>query len=80
MSDRGTNEGKPWCIVVADDHGPEYVPSMAGVAETSPVQYCCFGESTTLLQYPSRSSCARWRYSDMPRRKSTTDSRGAGEL
>jgi mannose-1-phosphate guanylyltransferase len=39
-----------WCIVVADDHGPEYVPSAAGVAKTSPVQYCGFGEPTTLLQ------------------------------
>ena len=25
-------------------------------------------------------TCARWRYADMPRGKSTTDSRGAGEL
>ncbi len=50
MSDRSTNKGKPWCIVVADDHGPEYVPSRAGVANTSAVQYCGFGERTTLLQ------------------------------
>jgi hypothetical protein len=40
----------PWCIVVADDHGPEYVPSIAGAAISSPVQYCSFGEPTTLLQ------------------------------
>jgi hypothetical protein len=47
MSDRGATKGKPWCIVVADDHGPEYVPWMAGAAKTSPVQYCDFGEPTT---------------------------------
>lgn len=40
----------PWCIVVADDHGPEYVPSMTGSAISLPVQYCGFGEPTTLLQ------------------------------
>jgi hypothetical protein len=50
MSDRGATTGKPWCIVVADDHGPEYVPWMAGDAKTSPAQYCGFGEPTTLLQ------------------------------
>jgi hypothetical protein len=50
MSDRGANKGKPWCIVVADDHGPEYVPSVAGAAKSSPVQYYGFGEPTTLLQ------------------------------
>jgi len=36
--------------VIADDHGPEYVPSIASMAKTSPVQYCGFGEPTTLLQ------------------------------
>jgi mannose-1-phosphate guanylyltransferase len=41
---------KPWCIVVADDHGPEYVPSNTGAEKASPVQYCGFGEPTTLLQ------------------------------
>jgi hypothetical protein len=41
---------KSWCIVVADDHGPEYVPSIAGTVKSSPVQYCGFGEPTTLLQ------------------------------
>jgi hypothetical protein len=50
MSDRGAKKGKPWCIVVADDHGPEYVPSVAGAAKSSPVQYFGFGEPTTLLQ------------------------------
>jgi hypothetical protein len=50
MSDLDAKTGKPWCIVVADDHGPEYVPSMAGNAKKSPVQYCGFGGPTTLLQ------------------------------
>jgi hypothetical protein len=50
MSERVADEGKAWCIVVADDHGPEYVPSMTGIAKSSPVQYCGFGEPTTLLQ------------------------------
>ena len=36
--------------MVADDHGPEYVPWMAGAAKTLPVQYCGLGEPTTLLQ------------------------------
>jgi mannose-1-phosphate guanylyltransferase len=44
------NKRKSWCIIVADDHGPEYVPSIAGTAKSSPVQYCGFGEPTTLLQ------------------------------
>jgi hypothetical protein len=43
-------KGKAWCIVVADDHGPEYVPSIAGIAKSSPVQYCGLGEPATLLQ------------------------------
>ena len=50
MSQRVANAGKAWCIVVADDHGPEYVPTIAGAARSSPVQYCGFGEPTTLLQ------------------------------
>jgi mannose-1-phosphate guanylyltransferase len=44
------NKRKAWCVVVADDHGPEYVPLVAGSARTSPVQYCGFGEPVTLLQ------------------------------
>jgi mannose-1-phosphate guanylyltransferase len=50
MSDPDTKGRKAWCVVVADDHGPEYVPAITGVAKTSPVQYCGFGEPTTLLQ------------------------------
>jgi hypothetical protein len=50
MSDLDSNKRKSWCIVVADDHGPEYVPSAVGHIKKSPVQYCGFGEPTTLLQ------------------------------
>ena len=50
MSDLDAKKTKPWCIVVADDHGPEYVPSIGGTAKSSPVQYCGFGEPMTLLQ------------------------------
>jgi mannose-1-phosphate guanylyltransferase len=50
MSDLGPNKGRAWCIIVADDHGPEYVPSSAGFAKRSPVQYCGFGDAATLLQ------------------------------
>jgi mannose-1-phosphate guanylyltransferase len=50
MSDLEARTGNSWCIVVADDHGPEYVPSVAGSPNKSPAQYCGFGEPTTLLQ------------------------------
>jgi hypothetical protein len=50
MSERDATRRKSWCIVIADDHGPEYVPAMAGTAAPAPVQYCGFGEPTTLLQ------------------------------
>lgn len=50
MSYTNSRKAGDWCIVVADDHGPEYVPSIGGVARASPVQYCGFGEPTTLLQ------------------------------
>jgi mannose-1-phosphate guanylyltransferase len=50
MSDMDSKKRNSWCIVVADDHGPEYVPCMMGSATTAPVQYCGFGEPTTLLQ------------------------------
>ncbi len=39
-----------WCIVVADDHGPEYLPSIGRGEKPSPVQYCRLGEPSTLLQ------------------------------
>ena len=41
---------KSWCIVVADDHGAEYVSTTARTAMPVPVQFCGFGEPTTLLQ------------------------------
>jgi mannose-1-phosphate guanylyltransferase len=50
MSDLEEKKSKHWCIVVADDHGPEYVPASSGVAKKWPVQYCGFGEPATLLQ------------------------------
>lgn len=49
MLEQNSQNRKSWCIVIADDHGPEYVPTMAGTA-AAPVQYCGFGEPTTLLQ------------------------------
>lgn len=39
-----------WCIVVADDHGPEWAPMVAAGKKHSPVQYSGFGGSATLLQ------------------------------
>ncbi len=50
MSDSEAKKSKHWCIVVADDHGPEYVPTISGAAKRWPVQYCGFGEAETLLQ------------------------------
>jgi len=50
MPDLEAKKSEHWCIVVADDHGPEYVPTAAGAAEKRPVQYCGFGEPATLLQ------------------------------
>jgi len=50
MSDLEAKKRKHWCIVVADDHGPEYVPTSLGAAIKWPVQYCGFGEPATLLQ------------------------------
>ena len=40
----------PWCIVVADDHGPEWAPVVTLGEQPAPVQYCRLGGSTTLLQ------------------------------
>jgi hypothetical protein len=38
-----------WCIVVADDHSPEWVPYGALELHPVPVQYGCLGGSATLL-------------------------------
>jgi len=50
MSTLNTNKRKAWCVVVADDHGPEFVPLTTGDVKMSPVQYCGFGDPVTLLQ------------------------------
>ena len=50
MADSHAKKSNSWCIVVADDHGPEYVPSTGRADCNWPVQYCGFGERTTLLQ------------------------------
>jgi mannose-1-phosphate guanylyltransferase len=39
-----------WCVVVADDHGPEWAPAIQIGEQPSPVQYSRLGESSTLLQ------------------------------
>jgi len=39
-----------WCIVVADDHAPEWVPYGALNLHSLPVQYGCLGGSATLLR------------------------------
>ena len=33
MSNLDEKKSKAWCIVVADDHGPEYVPMISGSAK-----------------------------------------------
>ena len=42
-------ERSHWCIVVADDHAPEWVPYGAPELRSVPVQYGCLGGSATLL-------------------------------
>jgi mannose-1-phosphate guanylyltransferase len=43
-----------WCIVVADDHGPEWAPTVQLGERPSPVQYSRLGGSSTLLQRAMR--------------------------
>jgi mannose-1-phosphate guanylyltransferase len=43
-----------WCIVVADDHGPEWAPTMQLGDRPSAVQYSRLGGSSTLLQRAMR--------------------------
>lgn len=48
-----TSPGLPkthWCIVVADDHGPEWAPIMNAEESPAPAQYSRLGGSSTLLQ------------------------------
>ena len=40
----------PWCIVVADSHGPEWAPAVGATRRPMAVQYCGLGEPITLLQ------------------------------
>jgi mannose-1-phosphate guanylyltransferase len=39
-----------WCIVVADDHGPEWAPAVGIGDSPVPAQYSRLGERSTLLQ------------------------------
>jgi mannose-1-phosphate guanylyltransferase len=39
-----------WCIVIADAAGPEWPISQDTNAQSAPVQFCGFGEPTTMLQ------------------------------
>ena len=43
-----------WCIVVADDHGPEWAPTVQLGEKPSPAQYSRLGGSSTLLQRTMR--------------------------
>jgi mannose-1-phosphate guanylyltransferase len=38
-----------WCIVVADDHGPQGAPAIGTARPSGPVQYCRIGDSATLF-------------------------------
>ena len=50
MTDPTSQPTSNWCIVIADDHGPEWAPTLSAEENGRPVQYCRLGESTTLLQ------------------------------
>ena len=47
---RMSQQGSRWCVVVADDHGPEWGLSVGSAGSSLPIQYCCLGKSGTLLQ------------------------------
>jgi mannose-1-phosphate guanylyltransferase len=49
MATMGSRESQ-WCIVSADDHGPEWAPNLAPECQRAPVQYTRFAGSTSLLQ------------------------------
>ncbi len=49
MTDRPLSPSR-WCIVVADAAGPEWLVPDDSHAQWAPVQYCGFGEPTTMLQ------------------------------
>ncbi len=50
MTERNPSQKSHWCVVVADDHGPEWMPAVNPSKRPAPVQYCGLGDSTTLLQ------------------------------
>jgi hypothetical protein len=50
MSEGGYLDKSRWCIVVADDHGAEWAPTINSIRQPVPLQYGRLGESTTLLQ------------------------------
>ncbi|MGA2711402.1 MAG: hypothetical protein ABSF86_23735, partial [Steroidobacteraceae bacterium] len=54
MNDLRNARNSTWCIVVADDHGPEWSTAVEPERVTAPLQYCRFGESSTLLQIALR--------------------------
>lgn len=50
MKERDPTQRSHWCVVVADDLGPEWVPAASRSNESTSVQYCGLGEPATLLQ------------------------------
>jgi mannose-1-phosphate guanylyltransferase len=50
VTERDPSRRSHWCVVVADDHGPEWVPTVSPGKKPASVQYCGLGEPTTLLQ------------------------------
>ncbi len=50
MTEDDSNQRSHWCVVVADDHGPEWAPAVSPSNKPASVQYCGLGEPTTLLQ------------------------------
>ena len=49
MSVMASRESR-WCVVSADDHGPEWAPAFTTDCQRAPVQYTRMAGSTTLLQ------------------------------
>jgi mannose-1-phosphate guanylyltransferase len=50
MAETDSPQKHQWCVIVADDHGPEWAPTPGLSLRPTAVQYCSLGESTTLLQ------------------------------
>jgi mannose-1-phosphate guanylyltransferase len=50
MTFQSTHQNR-WCIVIGDDHGPQWIPvARSSISRPLPVQYCRLRESSTLLQ------------------------------